>query len=138
MVKIIPGEITIASLPTYKTLVKIWDMRVALLEQFEEEVNGKMCDGCEAPCEKSPFIVLLTEEEYLSGKYPIKIIPMPELKKNFFTQNAIGMAMGKEGCFFFKNGRCLIYENRPKACRIYDCRKDPRPEIKAFVKKRFK
>jgi len=122
---------------SYKTLVKILDGKFAILEQFEEEIDGKMCEGCEAPCEKGEFMVLLTEAEFRSGKYPFRIVQMPDLEKNFSTQKAIGMALGECGCFFLKDNKCTIYKDRPKACRMYNCKTDPRAKIIEFVKKRF-
>lgn len=121
-----------------KFKVDVWNIKVTTVESLDKECDGKICQGCEAPCCKGKLFVLLTEKEFFSGKYPMRFLNIPGLKKDFpNTENVIGLAMGKDKCFFLKNNRCTIYEDRPKACRIYDCRKDVRPEIKEFVKRRF-
>ncbi len=121
-----------------KHRVRVWDIKITTVEQLEKECNGKICKGCDVPCCKGLLIPLLNYDEFLSGKYPIRVVDIPELKKDVpNSQNVIGLAMRKEGCFFLKDNKCSIYKNRPKACRIYDCRVDERPGIKNFVEKRF-
>jgi len=49
--------------------------------------------------------------------------------------------MGEDGvCPYFdmETHKCKIWPNCPKACLAYDCREDPRPEIREFVKNRLK
>lgn len=120
-----------------KHQVTVWNIKITTVEQLGEECDGKICDGCDVYCCRN-IIPLLNHEEFISGKYPIRTIDIPELKKDLPTsENVIGLAMGKEGCFFLKDGRCGIYEDRPRACRVYDCRIDERPEIMTFVQRRF-
>ncbi len=121
-----------------KHRVRVWNIKITTIEQLEKECDGKICKDCDAYCCKN-VIPLLNYEEFISGKYPIQVIDIPELKKDLPTsQNVIGLAMRKEGCFFLKDNKCSIYGDRPKACKVYDCRIDERPEIKEFVKKRLR
>lgn len=117
--------------------VKVWNIKVTTVEQPGEDSDVN-CGNCEAPCCKGIFVPLLTEKEFFSGKYPIKVIDVPEFKDKLpSAENIIGLAVLKNGCIFLKDNKCSIYEDRPKACRIYDCRKDNRKEIKEFVEERF-
>lgn len=118
--------------------VKIWSIKVTTLSPSGDVVNID-CSKCDAPCCKGIGTPLLTEEEFLSGKYPIRVVDIPELKKELpNTENVIGLAMSKNGCFFLKNNRCSIYNERPQACRIYNCKTDDRKDVVEFVKKRFR
>ncbi len=121
-----------------KHQVKVWNTKVTTIEQLDEDSNV-LCKGCEAVCCKGAILPFLTEKECFSGKYPLKFINVPELKKEVpNAENVATLAISECGCFFLKNNKCIIYESRPKACRVYDCRKDDRPEIKELVKLRFK
>jgi len=122
-----------------KHRVKVRNIKITTIEQLDEECSGSICENCEAICCKGIKIPLLTEKEFLSNKYPIRVIDIPELKKELSNvENVIGLAIWENNpCFFLKNNRCSIYENRPKACRIYDCRKDNDPKIKEFISRRF-
>ena len=118
--------------------VKVWDIKITTVEQPKQECNGAICNNCKALCCKGVLIPLLTHKEFISGKYPIRTVDIPELKKDLpNAQNVIGLAMGPEGCFFLKGDRCSIYESRPQSCRVYDCRIDERSRIKEYVKRRF-
>lgn len=79
----------------------------------------------------------LTEEEVASGKYNYSITsPSSELGLDP-THNAvitIQRGLGK-GCAYFINQKCSIYDERPKACRQFDCRKDKR--FSNFVELKF-
>lgn len=117
--------------------VRVRNIKITTLSQ-PDKVADIDCRGCSAPCCKGMRIPLLTEEEFLSGKYPIRVVNIPELKKKVpNAENVIGLAVGKDGCFFLKNNECSIYDERPKACQVYDCREDTREDIVEFVKKRF-
>ena len=118
-----------------KHQVKVHNIKVTTVEQPGRESSGKLCDSCEAPCCKT-LIPLLTEAEFLSGQYPIRVVDIPELKERLpNAENVIGLAVFDEGCPFQRGTRCSIYKRRPKACRVYDCRADPR--MADFCKKRF-
>jgi Fe-S-cluster containining protein len=60
----------------------------------------------------------LTPEEISSGKYPISLGESPEGPVVLMFKKP-----GTNGCSMFIDGRCSIYNDRPLACRQYDCRK---------------
>lgn len=88
------------------------------------------CGTCTLCCEKlSPH---LTTEEISSGLYPISLInPSPEqLMERPDLGPIVALYRKKEGgCGMFIDGKCSIYEYRPKACRQFDCRKNHHPAI---------
>ena len=99
------------------------------------------CSGCSTLCCKGMFAPTLTPTEFLSGKYPTRLFELNSvLKKRFPKVDWLATLDVKEGqvCrFLTKDGKCSIWEKRPKACKVYDCREDPRPEIKKIVIERF-
>lgn len=118
--------------------VIVRNIKITTVSQPDKECNGEICFNCAAPCCKGIKIPLLTEKEFLSNKYPIRVIDIPELKKEVpNAENVIGLAILKDGCPFLKNNRCSIYNERPKACRVYDCRQDTDLKIQGFVQTRF-
>ena len=115
--------------------VRVWNTKVTTVEQPGK--NGHVsCEGCEAPCCKGMFLPLLTAEECFSGRYPLKFIDIPELKKDVPNAgNVACLAMSETGCFFHKGNRCTIWGKHPRSCQVYDCRNDER--MREFVAKRF-
>ena len=120
-------------MPSYlvKPIIQVFDLRVTTIEQFGNECGNEFCDGCEAPCCGKLGIPLLTEAEFFSNRYPIKLIDVPELA----AKNMVGLAIENGKCVFLKDNKCIIYDDRPQACKNYNCREDPKAED--FVKKRF-
>ena len=100
----------------------------------DEKISEVPCGSCTLCCEKlSPF---LTPEEINSGKYPISLIsPTQEhLNLNPNVGPLVVLYRKKEGgCGMFVNGKCSIYEDRPIACRQFDCRKGHHPSIPNMV-----
>ena len=41
------------------------------------------------------------------------------------------------GCSMFVDGACSIYEDRPQACRQFDCRKKHHPKTNHVAKEKF-
>lgn len=41
------------------------------------------------------------------------------------------------GCSQFKDGKCSIYEDRPVACRQFDCRKGHHPKTNKIAMEKF-
>jgi len=116
---------------TIKSPIQFWDIKVATIEHYGNEYGNEFCNGCEAPCCGKLGVPLLTESEFHSNKYPIKIVSIKELN----TENMIGLAIENENCVFLKGNLCTIYNDRPQACKNYNCKEDPK--AKDFVKKRF-
>ncbi len=88
------------------------------------------CGNCTKCCELlSP---ILTPEEFVSGKYVYTLLQSdnPDLPY-------IAIPKLDTGCFYFKDGKCSIYETRPNACRQFDCRKGHYPLLKDIALEKF-
>src|SRR5262249_9109472 len=77
------------------------------------------CVDCRVPCCR--FLeVPLDEDEAGSGTYG-------------FTRARAGVAVlvrdDRTGCVYLRDGRCSIYERRPRVCRTFDCTGDTRFEL---------
>lgn len=77
------------------------------------------CIGCRAPCCR--FLeVPLDEDEARSGEF-------------LFTRAKDGTAVlrrdDRTGCVYLRDGRCSIYERRPRICRSFDCAGDERFDL---------
>lgn len=77
------------------------------------------CGTCYDCCSKlSPY---LTEEEFKTGKYAYTFMAIPGA-----DQPVIAVPKAEHGgCMYLVQNRCSIYEDRPRACRQFDCR-DPK------------
>jgi Fe-S-cluster containining protein len=105
----------------YKTFV----INAIIIEHEQPESNVPCTTiKCTECCEKlSPY---LTEEELRSGKYLYTL-----LNSGDPNRPVIAIPKTDRGCFYFtKEKTCSIYENRPQACRQFDCRKSHHPNIK--------
>ena len=96
------------------------------------------CGSCNACCKLlSPH---LTPDEVSSGKYPISLIqPTPEMIMHDPTIGpVVTMFKNKDGgCSMFIDNKCSIYEDRPRACRIFDCRKGHHPKTNEIAYEKF-
>jgi len=132
-----------------KKLVKIWNLKMkngtilkaATIEQGPRKPS--MCEGCPAPCCQGLFRPVLTGDEFESKKFPMALNEVPLFIKIQVPQVQKLIVLNvdeKKGCPFFdkEKHKCSIWPNCPKACLSYDCREDPRPEIRSFAKKRAK
>lgn len=90
------------------------------------------CGDCSLCCRLSPY---LTPEKISSGKYPMSFVQPNEIE----IQNNIGpkviLFRKNNSCGMLLNNKCSIYEDRPFACRQFDCRKNHHPEIPDMTKK---
>lgn len=94
------------------------------------------CGTCTMCCQLlSPH---LTPDEVASGKYPISLVnATPEIYAVDPTVGPI-ITMFKNktgGCAMLIDNRCSIYEDRPRACRIFDCRKGHHPKTNGILDK---
>ena len=125
---------------TWKVIVNNKEIKVATIEQ--ESRTPSICDGCSAPCCKGGLGPILTENEFKTRKYPTKFLPLPDWLKNegINAEFIATLAMNKNGCRYFNSltNKCIIYPNCPESCLAYDCRDDPREEVKNFVKLRMR
>lgn len=94
------------------------------------------CGTCTLCCEKlSPY---LSPMEIDSGLYPLSLIqPTSEQLAHDPEMGPVVVLYRKKegGCGMFIDGKCSIYDYRPKACRQFDCRKGHHPTIPNMIDK---
>lgn len=104
----------------------------------DEPYSQVPCGSCTLCCQVlSPH---LTPEEVSSGKYPISLVQPPQemLWKDPTIGPIVTMFKNKTGgCSMFVDGACSIYEDRPKACRQFDCRKGHHLKTNHVAKEKF-
>jgi Fe-S-cluster containining protein len=91
-------------------------MRAALRGAGESEVP---CGGCTACCTSSQFVLIEPAEVETKARIPAALLfPAPRRPKGHVL-----LGYDERGhCPMLVDGRCSIYEHRPRACRVYDCR----------------
>jgi Fe-S-cluster containining protein len=95
----------------------------------DEPVEDVPCGDCTACCELlAPH---LTPEEISSGRFPLSLTHTPEGPVITLYRKPEG------GCGMFVDGRCSIYEERPLACRQFDCRKGHHPKTNEIAMEKF-
>lgn len=119
--------------------VRVRTIKITTVEQSGKECGGEFCSGCSAPCCTGMKTPLLTEAEFLSNRFPVKMVDILELKAEVpGAENVIGLGITGRGCPFHVDGICTIYETRPQSCRVYDCRNDTTDlKMMEFVRTRF-
>jgi hypothetical protein len=77
------------------------------------------CDGCTACCAASQFIPIEPNETDTLAHIPRALLfPAPRRPPGHLV-----LGYDDRGhCPMLADGRCSIYEHRPRACRTYDCR----------------
>lgn len=96
----------------------------------DEPISDVPCGECTFCCEVlSPH---LTPEEVSSGKYPLSLGDSPDGPVLLMFKKP-----GTNGCAMFIDGRCSIYNDRPLACRQYDCRKGHHHSTDEVAMKKF-
>ncbi len=80
------------------------------------------CDGCTACCTASQFIPIGPDETATLARIPKALrFPAPGLPRGHVL-----LGYDERGhCPMLIEGRCSIYEDRPRTCRTYDCRVFP-------------
>ena len=74
--------------------------------------NDVPCGGCVACCTSGQLVPVDDDER--GGLPPHAVVD---------TAEGAVLARTDEGaCLSLADGRCTVYETRPRACRIYDCR----------------
>ena len=74
----------------------------------------------------------LTPEEFESGKYIYTLLTSPN-----HNLPQIAIPRTEKGCIYFTGSECSIYNDRPIACRQFDCRQNHYPKFKELVKEKF-
>ena len=95
-----------------------WDetMRSILSGAGEADVP---CADCTACCRSSQFIHISPDETATLARIPKELVfPAPRMPKGHVV-----MGYDRHGhCPMLVDGSCSIYVDRPKTCRVYDCR----------------
>jgi uncharacterized protein len=91
-------------------------MQAALAGEGESDVP---CDGCTACCTAAQFVHVDPDETDALAHIPTQLlVPGPRLPPGHMV-----MGYDERGhCPMLVDGGCSIYEHRPRACRVYDCR----------------
>jgi len=96
----------------------------------DEPIEDVPCGSCSLCCKTlSPF---LTPAEIGSGLYPLMLIqPHPDalIDNPNIGPTVVLHRKPSGGCSMHINDKCSIYDNRPLACRQFDCRKGHHPKI---------
>ena len=93
--------------------MKTYNIQFIAMEQTLPE-SIVPCGECNSCCKLSP---LLTPEEFESGLYAYTL-----MKTEYSDGPVVTVPRNENGCMYLINGKCSIYDTRPKACRVFDCR----------------
>jgi uncharacterized protein len=94
--------------------------RDALRRSLEDgKSTGVPCDGCTACCRSHQFVLIEADEDETLKRIDARLLA-----------DAPGRPPGWKVLGFDRDGRCpmlgdsgcTIYEDRPRTCRVYDCR----------------
>lgn len=94
------------------------------LHAMREALHGERdadapCDGCSACCTSSQFVHVRPDEHDTLAHIPRELqFPAPGL-----PDGHVVLGYDARGhCPMLVDGRCSIYDHRPRTCRTYDCR----------------
>jgi hypothetical protein len=92
------------------------EMSAALTGAGESDVP---CGSCTACCRSSQFVHISPDERATLAVIPKELrFPAPRLPRGHVL-----LGYDERGhCPMLVDGGCSIYEHRPRACRVYDCR----------------
>ena len=90
-------------------------MQAALRDDSDVRVP---CGDCTACCTSSQFVPIGPDETDTLAHIPKKLLfPAPRLPGHYL------LGYDERGhCPMLVDGRCSIYDHRPRTCRVYDCR----------------
>ncbi|MEW6477322.1 MAG: YkgJ family cysteine cluster protein [Actinomycetota bacterium] len=91
-------------------------MQSALRGETDADVP---CGSCTACCTSSQFVPIGPDETDTLAHIPKELLfPAPRLSPGHFV-----LGYDERGhCPMLTDGRCSIYDHRPRTCRTYDCR----------------
>lgn len=110
----------------------------------EAEADSEVwCAGCSAPCCRARHLDAVPLSRGEASRLPHHF-GSARLQNGRQVENVALLSRHPltGACIFYVErpggaGGCSIYPVRPKACRVYDCRHDADPEMKAFARERF-
>lgn len=98
-----------------------WLLQIGLAGQDRRGADVP-CGDCTACCTSSQFVHVGPDERDTLARIPKRLLfPAPGRPKGHVL-----LGYDENGhCPMFVDGRCSIYEDRPRTCRTYDCRVFP-------------
>jgi Fe-S-cluster containining protein len=103
----------------------------AWLDEIAAALRGERaadvaCGDCTACCTSSQFVPIGPDETDALAHIPKELLfPAPRLPSGHVV-----LGYDEHGCCpMLEDGRCSIYEHRPRTCRTYDCRVFPATRI---------
>ncbi|MEP7111886.1 MAG: YkgJ family cysteine cluster protein [Ilumatobacteraceae bacterium] len=91
-----------------------------ILEALRGEHGSSVpCGTCTACCTSSQFILIEPDETDTLARIPTELLfPAPRLPRGHVL-----LGYDERGhCPMLIDGKCTIYDDRPRTCRTYDCR----------------
>ena len=87
-----------------------------------ERASVVPCAGCTACCTGSQFVHIAPDETDALARIPAALLfPAPRMPPGHVV-----LGYDERGhCPMLSDGRCSIYDHRPRTCRTYDCRVFP-------------
>ncbi len=104
----------------------------------DEVIADVPCGTCVKCC--ATLAPYLTTKEISSGKYPISLTQptKDDLAANPNCGPIVTIFKSLTGgCAMLVNNLCTVYDDRPIACRQFDCRKGHHPKLVEFAKEKF-
>ncbi len=84
-----------------------------------ERDSNVPCDGCTGCCTSSQFVHVEPDETETLARIPSELL----FAAPFAPRGHLLLGYDERGhCPMLIEGRCSIYEHRPRTCRTYDCR----------------
>lgn len=109
------GGVT-APIPAGEFRAWLTGMRAALRGEADSDVP---CGSCTACCTSSQFVHIEPDETAALAVIPPELLfPAPGQPPGHLV-----MGYDQDGCCpMLVDGACTIYDQRPRTCRVYDCR----------------
>lgn len=111
-------------------IFKHYELKAIAIEQNLPEADVPCGDCLQCCISLTPY---LTPSEFESGKYLYTFLNSPGNN----PVPSIAIPRTKDGCIYLKDKKCSIYEDRPLACRQFDCRENHYPKFRDLVKEKF-
>ena len=104
------------SIPAGEFRTWLGGMQAALRGEADSDVP---CGTCIACCTSSQFVHVEPDEAEALAVIPAELLfPAPGMPPGHVL-----MGYDQDGCCpMLVDGKCSIYEHRPRTCRVYDCR----------------